>query len=65
MSPRPEPGVAPSRREPPVSPESAPFWEATRRGVFLLQWCGACDRPVFYPRALPRLRHAELVDDLA
>ena len=30
VSPRPEPGVAPSRREPPVSPESAPFWEATR-----------------------------------
>ena len=52
MSPRPEPAVAPSRREPPVSPESAPFWEATRRGIFLLQWCSACDRPVFYPRAL-------------
>ena len=51
MSPNPEPGVAPLRREPPVSPESAPFWEATRRGVFLLQWCTQCDEPVFYPRA--------------
>ena len=52
MSPRPEAGSTPSRREPPVSPESEPFWEATRRGVFLLQWCNACDRPVFYPRAV-------------
>ncbi len=52
MNPSPEPGVAPLRREPPVSPESAPFWEATRRGIFLLQWCTQCDRPVFYPRAL-------------
>jgi uncharacterized protein len=46
------PPVAPTRREPPVSPESAPFWDATRRGVFLLQWCEHCDRPVFYPRAV-------------
>jgi uncharacterized protein len=54
MSPRPEPQpeAAPTRREPPVSPESAPFWEATRRGVFLLQWCDACNRPVFYPRVM-------------
>ncbi len=50
MSPSPEPEAAPTRREPPVSPESAPFWEATRQGVFLLQWCDACNRPVFYPR---------------
>ena len=31
--------------------ESGPFWEATREGRFLVQWCTACDRGVFYPRA--------------
>ncbi len=40
-----------TRFEPPVGPDSAPFWEATRRRAFVLQWCGACDRAIFYPRA--------------
>jgi len=40
-----------TRIEPPVGPESGPFWEATREGRLLLQWCTACDRGVFYPRA--------------
>ena len=31
--------------------ESGPFWEATREGRLLVQWCTACDRGVFYPRA--------------
>jgi len=41
---------APTRFEPPVHPESAAFWEATRQGHLLVQWCTACDRGVFYPR---------------
>jgi uncharacterized protein len=39
------------RFEPPIGPDSGPFWEATREGRFLLQWCTACARAVFYPRA--------------
>jgi uncharacterized OB-fold protein len=31
--------------------ESGPFWDATREGRLLVQWCTACDRGVFYPRA--------------
>lgn len=42
MSPRPDP-VA--------SPEAAPFWEATREGRLVLQWCTRCERPVHFPRA--------------
>jgi hypothetical protein len=34
-----------------VGAESGPFWEATRAGQLLVQWCTACDRGVFYPRA--------------
>ncbi len=45
-----EPAV-PARFEPPVGDESAPFWEATREGRLLVQWCTKCDRGVFYPRA--------------
>jgi uncharacterized protein len=44
-------GPAPTRLEPPVGAESGPFWEATRQGRLLVQWCTACDRGVFYPRA--------------
>jgi uncharacterized protein len=44
--------VAPTRFEPPVGAESRPFWEATREGRLLVQWCTACDRGVFFPRTL-------------
>jgi hypothetical protein len=37
--------------EPPVGPESGPFWEATREGRLLVQWCTECDRGIFYPRS--------------
>jgi uncharacterized OB-fold protein len=37
--------------EPPVSDESAPFWDATRDKQLLLPWCTACARPFWYPRA--------------
>jgi uncharacterized protein len=42
---------APTRAEPPVGEDSRPFWEATREGRLLVQWCTACDRGVFYPRS--------------
>jgi uncharacterized OB-fold protein len=40
-----------TRLEPPVGAESGPFWDATREGRLLVQWCPRCDRGVFYPRA--------------
>ncbi len=41
-----------TRMEPPVGAESRPFWEATRKGTLLVQWCTSCDRGIFYPRFL-------------
>jgi hypothetical protein len=38
------------RFEPPPGDESGPFWDATRQGRLLVQWCTSCDRGVFYPR---------------
>ena len=40
----------PPRFEPPISEVAEPFWDATREGRLLLQWCAACARPVWYPR---------------
>jgi uncharacterized protein len=40
----------PRRFEPPVTPTSEPFWEATRQRLFLLQWCTACHHAIFFPR---------------
>ena len=42
--------MSPVPIEPPVTDVSAPFWEATRQRMLLLQWCVDCDRPIFYPR---------------
>ena len=44
-------GTERTRFEPPVGDESGPYWEATREGRFLVQWCTVCDRGVFFPRA--------------
>lgn len=41
----------PTRMEPPVGADSAPFWAATRESVLLVQWCTDCDRGIFYPRS--------------
>jgi uncharacterized protein len=43
-------GARTPRFEPPVGAESGPYWEATREGRLLVQWCTACNRGVFYPR---------------
>jgi uncharacterized OB-fold protein len=42
----------PARPEPPISEEAHPFWDATRSRQLVVQWCRACDRAVFYPRAV-------------
>jgi uncharacterized protein len=36
--------------EPPVSDSSAPFWDATRERRLVIQWCTACNAPVWFPR---------------
>ncbi len=41
-----------ARREPPVSDEAGPFWEATREQRFVLPWCRECDTAIWYPRAV-------------
>jgi uncharacterized protein len=40
-----------TRREPPISDEAAPFWDATRDQRFLLPWCMRCDAAIWYPRS--------------
>jgi uncharacterized OB-fold protein len=37
---------------PPITPESAPFFEAARQGRFLIRRCGSCGKAHWYPRAL-------------
>ena len=39
-----------ARFEPPFGDTTTPFWEATKDKKFLVQRCGACDKPIFYPR---------------
>ena len=40
----------PKRFEPPVGEASERFWEATKDQRFLIQWCDACAKTIFYPR---------------
>jgi len=35
---------------PPVDGLSAPFWEASAEGRYLVQWCKVCEQPIYYPR---------------
>jgi uncharacterized OB-fold protein len=37
---------------PPITPESAPFFAAAKEGRFLIRRCGACGKAHWYPRAL-------------
>ena len=39
-----------ARIEPPVSPVSKPFWDATRDQRFVLPWSTASETPMWYPR---------------
>ena len=45
------PPEAPTRFEPSVNADSAPFWESTREKKLVTQWCTDCDRGIFYPRS--------------
>lgn len=38
------------RPEPPISPVTEPFWDATREQRLVLQWCRSCATPIWYPR---------------
>jgi len=40
----------PSKPLPQVTPWSAPFWEAAKRGELKVQKCRDCGKPFFYPR---------------
>lgn len=40
----------PARIEPPITELTRPFWDATRGRRLLVQWCTACETPIFYPR---------------
>ncbi len=40
-----------ARREPLMSDEARPFWDATREQRFVLPWCSECDVAIWYPRA--------------
>jgi uncharacterized OB-fold protein len=42
--------VAAPRMEPPETETSAPFWAATREQRLVVQWCTACESPVWFPR---------------
>ena len=42
--------VRPRRMEPPVTPTTEAYWEATRNHKFLLQWCTRCNRAIYFPR---------------
>jgi uncharacterized OB-fold protein len=39
-----------SRFEPTPTELTDAFWDATREGTYLVQWCTACDDPIFFPR---------------
>jgi hypothetical protein len=39
-----------ARFEPPTTDASDPFWAATREQRYVVQWCTACNRAIFYPR---------------
>ena len=42
-----------ARREPPVSDDAVPFWDATREQRFVLPWCTECERARSGTRAPP------------
>lgn len=48
--------------EPTVNPESAPFWEATARGVLLLPRCRECGEVIWYPRRFCPVCHSRAVE---
>jgi uncharacterized OB-fold protein len=49
-------------REPPVSDESRPFWDATRERRLALPWYAACDAAIWYPRSVCPRCHGDGVE---
>jgi uncharacterized OB-fold protein len=45
-----EPAAAHRAFEPPASELTRPFWDATREHRLLVQWCAACEEPIWFPR---------------
>jgi uncharacterized OB-fold protein len=41
-----------ARREPLLSEEARPFWDATRDQRLVLPWCTECERAIWYPRTV-------------
>jgi len=39
-----------ARIQPEATELTDAFWDATRERRYLVQWCRACARPIFYPR---------------
>jgi len=39
-----------ARVEPAATEVTDAFWDATREQRYLVQWCGDCGTPIFYPR---------------
>ena len=39
-----------TRFEPPETPDTEPYWTATRQRQLVLPWCTHCGRPFWYPR---------------
>lgn len=46
---------------PAVNPESAPFWEATKRDILLLPRCQSCSTVIWYPRGFCPVCHSRSV----
>ncbi len=62
MSDRSEPAEpsGPQRFQPTSTETTDTFWDATRDHAYLVQWCTACDEPIFYPREVcPRCLSAD------
>ncbi|MBV9663433.1 MAG: OB-fold domain-containing protein [Actinobacteria bacterium] len=52
-----------ARIEPNATELTDPFWAATRERRYLVQWCGACGQPIFYPREVcPRCLVADALE---
>lgn len=48
--------------QPDDMPAAGPFWESAASGKLVLPWCGACARPVTYPRDFCPRCHATVTE---
>jgi hypothetical protein len=52
-----------TRLEPGSTDASDPFWAATRESRYVVQWCGACDEPIYFPREVcPKCLSADTLE---